>query len=81
MGYEDLVDLGIKQYAVGAESLGAAGWVINAPGPEEDHCAEQRTPWVPETLSPYATWVRSRIRPPSRSRRRTWTFAPRAGGC
>src|ERR1039457_3129270 len=36
--------------------------------------------WVPKTLSPYATWAYSRIRPPRRSRRRTRTFAPRAGG-
>lgn len=37
--------------------------------------------WVPETLSSYATWAYSRIRPPSRSRRRTRIFAPIAGGC
>ena len=37
--------------------------------------------WVPKTLSPYATWAYSRIRPPSRSRRKTRTFARRAGGC
>jgi hypothetical protein len=36
--------------------------------------------WVPETVSPYATWEYSWIRPPSRSRRRTRTFAPDAGG-
>ena len=34
-----------------------------------------------ENLSPYATWEYSWIRPPSRSRRRTRTFAPDAGGC
>src|SRR5690348_7731646 len=37
--------------------------------------------WVPKTVSPYATWAYSWIRPPSRSRRRTRTFAPGAGGC
>ena len=37
--------------------------------------------WVPNILSPYATWEYSRIRPPSRSLRRTRTFAPGAGGC
>jgi hypothetical protein len=35
----------------------------------------------PNTLSPYATWEYSRIRPPSRSRRRTRAFAPGTGGC
>ena len=43
--------------------------------------ADRRSLWVPKTLSPYATWEYSRIRPPRRSRRRTRTFAPRAGGC
>jgi hypothetical protein len=33
-----------------------------------------------EMLSPYATWAYSRIRPPSRFRRRTRTFGPIAGG-
>jgi hypothetical protein len=37
--------------------------------------------WVPITLSRYATWEYSQIRPPSRSRRRTRTLASRAGGC
>ena len=32
--------------------------------------------WVPNILSPYATWAYSWIRPPSRSRRRTRTFCP-----
>src|SRR5215470_2314267 len=37
--------------------------------------------WVPETLSPYAAWAYSPIRPPRRSRRRTRTFVSGAGGC
>ena len=37
--------------------------------------------WVPKTLSPYATWAYSWIRPPSRSRRSTRIFVPIAGGC
>jgi hypothetical protein len=37
--------------------------------------------WVPETASPHATCEYSWIRPPSRSRRRTWTLALGAGGC
>jgi predicted metal-dependent enzyme (double-stranded beta helix superfamily) len=37
--------------------------------------------WMPETLSPHATWAYSWIRPPSRSRLRTRTFEPRADGC
>jgi hypothetical protein len=36
--------------------------------------------WVPKTLSPYATWAYSRIMPPSRSRRKTRTFALGVGG-
>ena len=36
---------------------------------------------VPKTLSPNAIWEYSWIRPPSRSLRRTRTFAPGAGGC
>jgi len=32
--------------------------------------------WAPETLSPYATWVYSWIRPSSRSRRRTRPAVP-----
>jgi hypothetical protein len=36
--------------------------------------------WVPNILSPYATWAYSWIRPPSRSRRRIRTFGPVAGG-
>ena len=31
--------------------------------------------WVPKTMSPHATWAYSWIRPPSRSRRSTWTRA------
>jgi hypothetical protein len=38
------------------------------------------TLWVPNIMSPYATWAYSRIRPPSRSLRRTRTFGPIAGG-
>jgi len=37
--------------------------------------------WVPEILSPHATWEYSWIRPPSRSRRRTRTLGPRLDGC
>jgi transposase len=37
--------------------------------------------WVPKTASTHATCRYSWIRPPSRSRRRTWTFAAQAGGC
>jgi hypothetical protein len=37
--------------------------------------------WVPKIVALYATWEYSRIRPPSRSRRRTQTFALGAGGC
>ncbi|HET7014281.1 MAG TPA: transposase [Streptosporangiaceae bacterium] len=33
------------------------------------------------TVSSYATWVYSRIRPPSRSRRRTRIWLTSAGGC
>ena len=36
--------------------------------------------WVPNILSPYATWAYSRIRPPSRSRRRTRTSGSIMGG-
>ena len=36
--------------------------------------------WVPNMSSPYATWAYSRIRPPSRSRRRTRTFGSAMGG-
>jgi len=39
------------------------------------------TLWVPEIVSPHATWEYSRIRPPSRSRRRTRRFELRSGGC
>ena len=38
-------------------------------------------PMGAETIPPHATCEYSRIRPPSRSRRRTRTFPPRAGGC
>ena len=38
------------------------------------------TLWVPNTVSPHATWEYSWIRPPSRSRRRTRILAPAAGG-
>jgi hypothetical protein len=37
--------------------------------------------WMPEIVSPHATCEYSWIRPPSRSQRRTRTFAPEAGGC
>ena len=37
--------------------------------------------WVPNIVSPYATWEYSRIRPPSRSRRKTRTFGSIMGGC
>jgi hypothetical protein len=36
--------------------------------------------WVPNIVSPHATWAYSWIRPPSRSRRRTRILAPAAGG-
>ena len=36
--------------------------------------------WVPETMSPHATWAYSWIRPPRRSRRRTRTPFVSAGG-
>ena len=32
--------------------------------------------WVPKSVSPYATWAYSWIRPPSRSRRSTRMFVP-----
>ncbi len=35
--------------------------------------------WVPNIMSPHATCEYSWIRPPSRTRRRTRTFAPGAG--
>jgi len=37
--------------------------------------------WVPKTLSAHATWAYSRIKPPSRSRRRTRMSVTSAGGC
>jgi hypothetical protein len=37
--------------------------------------------WVPATMSPYATWEYSRIRPPKRSRRRTRIAVTWAAGC
>ena len=42
--------------------------------------AARATLWVPDILSPYATWAYSRIRPPSRSRRRTRTSGFILGG-
>ena len=42
------------------------------------NCA--RIQWVPNTVSPHATWEYSWIRPPSRSRRKTRILAPAAGG-
>ena len=36
--------------------------------------------WVPETASPYATWVYSRMKPPRRSRRRTRMLLISTGG-
>ena len=38
------------------------------------------TLWVPETASPYATWVYSRMKPPRRSRRRTRMLLISTGG-
>ena len=59
---------------VAAVDIAKASGVVCTRVPDEDL-------WVPETLSSYATWAYSRIRPPSRSRRRTRIFAPIAGGC
>jgi transposase len=46
-----------------------------------DEAATVGIVWMPEIPSPYATWEYSRIRLPSRSRRKTRTFALGAGGC
>jgi len=37
--------------------------------------------WVPNTVSPHATWAYSWMRPPSLSRRRTRVFVTAVGGC
>ena len=51
-----------------------------ARGPEQ--CSKAGiSVWVPETVSPHATWTYSWIRPPSRSRRSALIFAVEAGGC
>jgi hypothetical protein len=42
---------------------------------------EVYTLWVPNTVSPRATWVYSRIKRPSRSRRSTRILASSTGGC
>src|SRR5690349_2144763 len=48
---------------------------------QEPHCAEAVTLWVPNILSPHATWAYSWIRPPTRSRLRTRAAGLIAGGC
>jgi hypothetical protein len=42
---------------------------------------ERAAPVAPKTVSLYATWAYSRIRPPSRSRHRTRIPVTSAGGC
>src|SRR5215472_4369935 len=52
--------------------------------PEGDKMTIARLPQIPcgaETLSPYATWEYSWIRPPSRLRRRTRISVTSASGC
>jgi transcriptional regulator with XRE-family HTH domain len=59
---------------------GAISRIENGKRPPTELFAQMCDLWVPKTLSPYATWEYSWIRPPSRSRRRTRTSAPDAGG-
>ncbi len=59
----------------GAAATATVG-CLDAPGV----LTEYWTLWVPNILSPYATWAYSCIRPPSRSRRRIRTFGSVVGG-
>jgi len=70
---------GLSEEVIGTELVAAVTTQAVVQFRERNELAEGL--WVPEIVSPHATCEYSWIRPPSRSRPRTRTSAPRVGGC